>query len=515
MLEFMQKYRDKASSILSGFDRIVFRGLLRSIVHPDGMKRHLSRCDVPRRNFGAHVEETTKKLKKASLAQAEHLDRPVIYVQSSQTRKETIARQVLAENPVDSGLLCVLSCVEPCMTYEMYRNREAKKLELVYRLRKCLHLYHYYVDPLFGFMHARIQTWYPFHVQVCVNGREWLARRMDAEGCKYIRYENSFPHLEDPERAQQLLDELVRLNWTETLHEIAARLNPAHQEILGPYARYYWTAHQTEWATDITFTSAQDLQDIYPQLVWGAITTFSTRHVMRFLGKQFQRHFAGEVQSHYHDRLDGLSVKHAVNNNSVKMYDKGAQILRIETTINNPHDIPVYRPKEGGDPKDLAHRSMRKGVANLERRTQVSQRANERYLEALTPFDTSTPLAQLLAPVTKRVTKKGTTYRGLRPWAHQDLELLQTINKPEFLIAGFRNKDLSAILYPKDQGDLRARRAASGRVSYRLRLLRAHGLIAKTSRTRRYQITTKGTQLCAAILMAQHATIQQLTPKAA
>jgi len=515
MLEFIQKYRDKTSSVLSGFDRIVFRGLLRSIVHPEGMKKHLSRCDVPRRNFGVHVEQTTKKLKNASLAEAERLGRPIIYLQSSQTRKESVAKQVLAENPVDSGLLCVLSCVEPCMTYEMYRNREAKKLELVYRLRKCLHLYHYYVHPLFGFMHARIQTWYPFHVQVCINGREWLARRMDAEGCGYTRYENSFPYLKDPERAQQFLDELVRLNWTETLHEIAARLNPAHEEILGSYARYYWTAHQTEWATDITFTSAQDLQRIYPQLVWGAITTFSTRHVMRFLGKQFQRHFAGEVESHYHDRLDGLSIKHTANDNSVKMYDKGGRILRIETTINNPHDIPVYRPKEGGDPKHLAHRPMRKGIADLERRTQVSQRANERYLEALTPFDTTTPLAQLLAPVTKQVTKKGTRYRGLRPWTNQDLELLQAINRPQFLIAGFRNRDLSAILYPKDQGDLRAKRAASARVSYRLSLLRAHGLIAKLPHTRRYRITAKGTPLCTAILMAQHATIQQLTPKAA
>jgi hypothetical protein len=158
---------------------------------------------------------------------------------------------------------------------------------------------------------------------------------------------------------------------------------------------------------------------------------------------------------------------------------------------------------------------MRKGVADLERRTQVSQRANERYLDALTPFDTTTPLAQLLAPVTKRVTKKGTIYRGLRPWTGQDLELLQAINKPEFHIAGFRNKDLAAALYPKDQDNLRSKRAASGRVSYRLRLLHAHGLIAKIPRTRRYRITPKGTQVCTAILMAQHATIQQLTPKAA
>jgi hypothetical protein len=336
MLQFMEKHRDKATSILSGFDRVVFRGLLRSLIYPDGMKAHLSRQDVPRREFGAHVEKTTKRLKEALLSEALRVGRPVIYLQSSRTRKETVAKKILAQNPVDTGLLCVLTCVEPCMAYEMRRNREAKRLERVYRLRKCLHLYHYYVHPVFGFMHARIQTWYPFHVQVCINGREWLGRRLDKAGCAYTRHENSFPYLEDPQMAQGFMDDLVRLDWAEALNQMAARLNPAHEELLGPKTDYYWTAHQTEWAADITFPSTQELQRIYPQLVWGAITTFSSPTVMRFLGKTLQGPFQGEVVSRYRDRSEGLSVQHEANANSVKMYDKGERILRIERTINNP-----------------------------------------------------------------------------------------------------------------------------------------------------------------------------------
>jgi hypothetical protein len=73
----------------------------------------------------------------------------------------------------------VLSCVEPCLSFEIRRNRQAKLLELNHCFRKCLHLYHYFLDPVFGFMNARIQTWLPFNVQVCINGREWLALQMD------------------------------------------------------------------------------------------------------------------------------------------------------------------------------------------------------------------------------------------------------------------------------------------------------------------------------------------------
>jgi hypothetical protein len=509
MLQFIEKYRDRASSVLNGFDRIVFRGILRGLMHPDGMRLHLSIKDVPRRLFGQHVEQTTRTLREASLAEAKRLQRPVIYVRSSQTRKESLVKEVLRENPVDTGLICVLSCVEPCMTYDMYRNREQKKLELVYRQRKCLHLYHYFNDPLFGLMHARIQTWYPFPVQICMNGREWLARRMTEQGLGYTRYENSFLTLEDAGRAQTLMDGFLRLNWPEQLDQIAARLNPAHEQLLGNL-RYYWFAHQTEWATDITFPQASDLQSIYPQLVWGAITTFSSRDVMRFLGKQLQRPFQGEVVSHFNQRPEGLRIKHSVNANSVKMYDKAGQILRVETTINNPHEIKTLRPKEGGEPQDIRPRMLRKGVADLERRAQISQRTNERYLDALSHLDTDTPLAQLLQPVTKRITRHGKTFRGLRPWQPGDLPLLQAINRPEYLLNGFRNADIAAVLFLAEQQDSSTRRAASARTSYRLRLLRAHGLIAKIPNTRRYRITERAKQICTAILLVQHATLKQL-----
>ncbi|HEV3200614.1 MAG TPA: hypothetical protein VGZ73_22080, partial [Bryobacteraceae bacterium] len=37
-----------------------------------------------------------------------------------------------------------------------------------------------------GFLYARIQTWFPFHIQIGINGREWLARQMeDGVGYRY------------------------------------------------------------------------------------------------------------------------------------------------------------------------------------------------------------------------------------------------------------------------------------------------------------------------------------------
>lgn len=121
----------------------------------------------------------SERLKAACQAQVARLGRKVRYLASGQLRKGEMVREMAQREGITSGLIGVLSCVEPCWSFSMHRNRETKRLELVGEPRKCLHLYHYLMHPVFGFMHLRLQTWFPFGLQVCLNGREWLARQMD------------------------------------------------------------------------------------------------------------------------------------------------------------------------------------------------------------------------------------------------------------------------------------------------------------------------------------------------
>src|SRR5437868_3247392 len=81
--------------------------------------------------------------------------------------------------------------------------------------------YHYSVHPVFGFLNARIQTWFPFSIQICLNGREWLAHQMDAVGLDYLRDDNCFPWIEDWPTAQQLMDQQLKVEWPTLLDDIA------------------------------------------------------------------------------------------------------------------------------------------------------------------------------------------------------------------------------------------------------------------------------------------------------
>ena len=138
-----------------------------------------------------------------------------------------------------------------------------------------------------------------------------------------------------------------------------------------------------------------------------------------------------------------------------------------------------YRPKEGDPNGPLEWRPLRRGIADLHRRAQLSQDSNERYPDALAACDTSTPLGRLLARVSQKTQWNGSTLRALRPWDALDARLLAAISRGEFHLRGFRNRELRALLFPKTSDDPLETRRLSGRVTRLIRILRAHRLVKK------------------------------------
>jgi hypothetical protein len=106
------------------------------------------------------------------------------------------------------------------------------------------------------------------------------------------------------------------------------------------------------------------------------------RGTLRFLGRKVPQHggvnghFLGEVVTDVKERPEGMRIKHRLNRNSIKMYDKQSSVLRVETTINDARDMKVFRSKEGSAQGPKSWRRLRKGIADLHRRAQVSQAAN-------------------------------------------------------------------------------------------------------------------------------------------
>jgi len=367
MHQFTTKYADSLRGVLSGFDRLVFHGTLRTLASVEGMKGYLSYCNIVWKEFAEHAQQVTERIKQAALQPFQQAGRPIIYLPSATTSKEQLAKQIALQDGIAEGPICLLSSLETCSSFDVRFNPSTQRLQLLGRTRKCLHLYQYQIDPLFGFLHARLQTWFPFGIQVCLNGREWLARQMDQEGIRYERADNCFVWIENLPRAQALLEAQLQTDWPSHLDRLAAVLNPLLQEVLSPFvARYYWTCHQSEWATDLLFTPDATLKRLYPRFIQQGMSTLGSTDVLRFLGKPLTKTgtvpaaFLGEVTTDVKARVEGVRIKHRCKANALKAYDKAhtptGSVLRIETTLNDPTDFKVFRPKEGGNKEELAWR---------------------------------------------------------------------------------------------------------------------------------------------------------------
>jgi hypothetical protein len=511
MRQFIGVHANLIQAVLNGYDRMLFRGTVRFLAFVEGMTGFMKRRGLLHKDFMAWSGSVTERIKADAIRLAEQGGQAPIYLASSAVSKEETALTEARRRAVTEGLIGVFSCVEPCLSYGLFRNREQRTLDLQLLRRKCLHYYFYWLDPALGLCHLRLQTWAPFSVQVCLNGRERLARQLVAARIAHQQRDNCFVWLEAAAAAQKLADAQLETRWEELLDGLLDQAFPARRELFPePQLRHYWSLQQSQWATDLLFHRTADLERLYPPLVRHALSVFQSEDILRFLGRvNTGRVFAPgcrvEVTSDLKRRPEGVRVKHRVGDNSIKIYNKEGSVLRVETTVNEIRDFKELRPIPGGKP---VWRRLRKGVAATRRRAEVCQKANNRYLDALAGARTGERMEPVLAAISRPRHKRGRRHRGLRPWA-EDAVLLGTVARGGFLLNGFRNRDLRpALADPSD--DASQSRKVAARVSRKIALLRAHGLVRKVSGTHRYLLTAKGTQLCTALLHLNQAEIQQV-----
>lgn len=509
-MSMINKFKDKIKDCLSTFDRMIFKGHFCFMHKRENRYYLLSKENVLLKDFGKFALKVTGQIKDNAIKIADEANRPYIYLNSPKVSKENVAKDIMKADNIQQGLICILSSVELCRSFQVVSNRERKELELNFMDRKCMFLYFYYLDEEFGLMHIRVQTWFPFDIQVYINGREYLSRQLDAAGIAYERYENSFLSISDLKKAQELADRLVTKKWDRTFDNFAHKVNPYLSRINEIFGKgYFWVLDQCEYATDVMFKSRNDLLSIYPDLVEHASLSFSSKDVMTFLGRKLHNNFLGEVVSDKKCRPQGVRVKHRMKENSIKMYDKWS-VLRIETTINNPREFKVYKEAIRKGELRKTWVPMGKGVSNIYRYAQVSQESNIRYLNALSAVEDTSEVAADLEKLCNSIQKNGKRYSGFNPLSKACCDIFLAVLNGSNYINGFSNKDIRKILYPCLPANSETVKKMSGRITRLLIKLRAHKLIAKIPHSFRYAVTQKGIRIMSAALKLKRKDFPQL-----
>ena len=519
MKQLIKYFGDSIIGVSSGFDRIVFQGMIRPLMYPEGAMGFFDRRRILFKDAKNWVTEQTEKL--VSTVQEwskRECGERITNLPSSTTRKEKLAHQRQKEKGIIVGPIGVWSCLEACGSYRLVPAKGCP--ELRYVQTRCKHLYVYLDHADYGFMSIRIQTWFPFRIQIAMNGREWLARQLGKAGIGFGRQGNKILQVDDFSAMQPLLDQQLTTNWCSLLNSFVPIAFPTFPSTLGTDLCYSWYMWQSEWASDFMFKNRTDLDDIMNRVVRHAFIGGYPERLIRYFGRSVRKD--GKLKRNFNDSLkttvidfnEGYRIRHWLGSNSVKMYNEH-NILRIESTINDPGAFRAHRRKQGtaqNAPKQLM--PLRKGVADTTLRIMASQGINDRFADHVATTKSSQPFQSVLGTVTKRKRKRGRSIRALEPTG-KDIALLKAIADPRFTVGGFCNKDLRQTLAYDLRYIGKTDKQRSGMTTRSLRLLRDHGVIRRLPKSRRYQLTSQGRQLVTTLQAALAASVEELTAIAA
>lgn len=510
MCKIINQYADKIKGQFAFFDRMIINGYFRPLLSEQTRIGCLYSMGIPLRDFTEYFKDVTDRMVSSIETGASELGRPVIYLTSSKDKKEDTAKHFLLADPIEDGLICVLKTLETCRTAKVV-GQEGKHF-LKSASTKCLHYYLYYLDKEFGFMFVKIQTWFPFNIQVYINGRELMKHVFDANGISYKCYDNSFTSISDTAKAQEPADKFDPKKLCSRLDSFARSINPFLDTVLKSFGQgYFWCVDQCEFATDIMFKERSFLEDIYPSLVGHAFYDLNCTDVFTFMGRKPDPRFQGEAVSDHKKRPIGCRVKFKLKSNSVKTYDK-CSVLRVETTINDPREFKVFgtvRHRDGTESRQW--KPMGKSISNLYRYAEVSKACNQRFLDAMVDIIPVKSVQQEIGTVCSGKTVNGKHVPGFNVWSPDVVHVMETVSDGRYLVNGFRNKDIAGTVFPKMQD----RKKRSAKTSRLLKKLRLHGLVKKVPRSRRYHVTSKGRRIMGPLIELYHKEYPELVAKAA
>jgi hypothetical protein len=476
-----ERYAAQIAGVLSCYDRIVITGTLPSVCFPEGMATYLRLHGHRVFDYPRFAEPLREAIRQNAERIARESGLAIEFIRSvGAFRKEDRIRAILAERGDQPGLVHIFSAMEPCAAFTPWHDKPSGKTGLRYKDGKCLHYYFYFLDAEFGLCYLRVPTWAPFRLQFYCNGHTWLAGQLRREGIACEPLDNTFRTIGDFARAQALADAFPIERLHRFLDGLALRYCPVAAQF---GATYHWSLMQVEYATDLLFHRQADLRPLYDTLVRTAVHAVKPEHVATFLGRKLTGAYRDELGNDFHTRLQGACLKHHMGPVAIKLYDKQALVLRIETTVN---DVSFFRHHRTVEHKDGTAEAklapMRKTIYSLPPLRALLLAANRRYLAFLSDLtDPAAGIAQV-ERLAEPVRQEERSYPGFNLFRSDDLALFLALTRGEWQISGFRNASLRRVLANRSGPQL----------SRLLKRLHAHGLVKRVGHTYKYYLTQAG-----------------------
>lgn len=480
MTSLLDRYSDRIFGVLSCLDRVVIQGILPGLCYAQGMTTYLYSREIRIFDYARWAEPFRNAIRENAERLAVENGLQIEFVRRASFRKEERIKEIVAERGTRPGLVHIFSAMEACPSYQPWHDKKTGRTFLKPDSGKCLHYYFYFIDEEYGLCYLRVPTWCPFRLQFYFNGHNWLANRLRKEGVDFDLLDNAFVRIADFGRAQAMANDLQVRHLHRLLDGFAKRFCPVTQS-LGVF--YHWSLMQVEYATDIVFKRQQDLIPLYETISRTAIHAVKAEQIATFLGRKLHVLYEGDAGNDFSTRIQGTRIRHHMGPASIKMYDKFALVLRIETTVNDVSFFKHHRMVEQRDGRKVFKLAqLKKSIYSLPDLMKLMADANRRYLEFISEIDDPSAGMKNLNKVSVPKSKNGRTYKGFNFFSADDQKLFEVLLRGEHAISGFRHKNIRRH-FPE---------RSPGFISRLLKRLRTHGLLKRIGKTYKYYLTSLG-----------------------
>ena len=398
-------------------------------------------------------------------------------------RKDDLAREFLAKFADEEGVLFVGRAQEKAgvwRTQRRYNPATGGSYAWLVRSSAFINFFYFYcVDADFGPFFLKYSTYFPYTAKLCINGNEWAKRQAAKAGIGFEPLDNGFAACDDVPAVQAICDSLGP-GHIDALLRKWLRILPtpfAPEDEMAGY-QYELSVLQAEFSLTQMLDRPVSGRIFFEQVLHDNLDIGRPDQVSLLFDRRIIRKGRGATPGRFRTRVitEGVvpSLHIDYKNAKIKQYHKEGRALRTETTINDTRDF-----------------GLSKRLTNLPALRQIGFSANRRLLGVQRishdPIRGAHAFTELTTPI---VTDTGARIPGLRFGDPRVHALLQALLIHRLLPHGFTNRELRTLIAPLLSTT--TEHITAGKMTYDLRRLRAHGLIARIPRTRRYQITDTG-----------------------
>ena len=378
-----------------------------------------------------------------------------------------------AERERRYGVVAIVACQEFHWVFSARNRGKGKAVWFeFFREQRRVGVYYFYIcDPDFGPGFIKICAYFPYPAQVWLNGHEWAKRQAEHAGVDYRALSNGFASTPEPERLQAICDSFAS-GHVQAFFDRWMACIPTPLTAQDRAAGYWWqlSIRQVEISRTIVFDDPRRARAFFEALVTDNIGIGRPEQVSIVFARPLRR----PAKTNYGTRVfttgTDVRIDFRYKHCRIKQYLKDGRALRLETVINNPSDLDVRRRLEHLGEIVAKARQVNHRLLIIERAGQSCAIGSALFERIHLPYD-----------------REGQRTGALRFGDTRVMALAGALCHQLHTVAGFTNKTLRTLVAAHLGHDY-----SQSRMSYDLRRLRLHGLIARLPHKNTYVLTAEG-----------------------